>query len=837
MSGHRALASLLYDLRYGLRSLARSPLFTIVAVSTLAIGVGATTAVFSVVNSVLLEPLPYPQAEELVSIRHVAPGAPGLVDASGGLRPSPSMYVTYTDENRSFENLGLWSPGTDSVSGIAEPEEVRTIAITDGVLEALAVPPLLGRWLGAGDQARGAPPAVMLTHGYWQTRFGGDTSMIGGDIRVGERPTQIVGVMPPGFRIADVDADLLVPARLDRSELIPPPFCCQVIARLRDGITLEEANADVARMLPIWMDSWTFPDGRSARSYEEWQIAPALRPLKDDVVGDVGNVLWIVMAMIVFVLVIACTNVANLMLVRADARQRELAVRAALGAGSWRIGRVVLLESVLLGLASGVLGIVAGFAILELVTALGPANLPRLGEIAIDTRAFAVALACALLSGLVLGLVPALKYASPQMARALQTGGRSIGHARDRHRAQNVLVVAQVALALVLLVSSGLMMRTFQALRTVEPGFTQAEELQTLRVTILGQLVSDPLRLAQMQNEMVDAVAAIPGVTSAAFTSSMPLEMRDNNWDGISVEGRAAASDDSARAMRVFKYVSPDLITTAGTRLVAGRDLTWADVHNARPVAMVSENLARELWGEPAEALGERIRTGGPDTPWREVIGVVQDVHENGLNERPPDMVYWPPVVADFYTGESWYLQRSVTILVRSPLAGTPGFVEEIQRALWSVNPSLPIGEVRTMREIYDRSLARTSFAVTVLALASGIALVLGVVGLYGVLSYVVSQRRREIAIRLALGAQRGALRRAFVGYGLALAGLGVAAGLIAAAAVTRLMSSLLYAVRPVDWPTYAAVAVFLTLAAALASYLPARRASNVPPAEALASN
>jgi predicted permease len=837
MSGDRAFVSWLYDLRYGLRSLSRSPLFTIVAVLTLAIGVGATTAVFSVVNSVLLEPLPYPQADELVSVRHVAPGAPGLADASGGLRPSPSMYFTYADENRSFENLGLWIIGTANVTGIAEPEEARIISMTDGVLQALAVPPLLGRWFGPSDQAPGAPPTVMLTHDYWQSRFGGDESAIGRDIRVDELPREIVGVMPPGFRIADADADVLMPTGIDRSQLIPPPFCCQIVARLRDGMSIEEANADVARMLPIWMDSWTFRDGRSARSYESWQIAPALRPLKADVVGDIGSVLWIVLAMIGFVLIIACTNVANLLLVRADARQRELAVRAALGAGSWRIGRVVVLESMLLGLASGVLGVLVGYAILNLLVTLGPSNLPRLDEISLDARALAVALSVALLSGLALGLIPALRYAAPRLAGALQSGGRSVGHGRERHRAQNVLVVAQVALALVLLVSSGLMMRTFQALRTVEPGFTQAEELQTVRISIPSQLVPDPQRVAQVQNDIVDAVATVPGVTSAAFSSAMPLEMRGNNWDGIDVEGRDPPRGDGAHAMRIFKYVSPGLLTTAGTRLVAGRDITWTEVHDLRPVAMVSENLARELWGEPAAALGERIRVGGPNTPWREVVGVVQDVRENGVQESAPAMVYWPPVVANFYPGESWSLQRSVTVVVRSPLAGTQGLVEQIQRAVWSVNPSLPVADVRTMQEIYNGSLSRTSFTLVMLGIASGVALVLGVVGLYGVLSYVVSQRRREIAIRLALGAQRRALHRSFVGYGLALAGVGVAVGLVAAGVVTRLMTSLLYDVRPLDWPTYTAVAVLLTVAAALASYLPARKASNVPPAEALAAD
>lgn len=828
--------SWLYDLRYGLRSLRRSPLFAIVAVLILAIGVGATTAIFAVVNSVLLKPLPYPRAGELVSVRHVAPGAPGLIDAADGLLPSPSMYFTYADENRSFANLGLWIRTAASVTGTARPEEVRAIVVTDGVLQALAVPPLLGRWFDAADQVPGAPGTAVLTYEYWQSRFGGDESAIGRDIRIDEVPRRIVGVMPPRFRVADAAADLLLPAGFDRSQLIPPPFCCEIVARLRDGVTIAEANADVARMLPIWMDSWTFPGGGSARSYEAWQIAPALRTLQADVVGDVGNVLWTVLAMIGFVLVIASTNVANLLLVRADGRQRELAVRAALGAGSWRVGRVVVLESVLIGVAAGVLGIGVAYGILDLLIALAPANLPRLDEIALDARALAVALCAALVSGLALGLIPALKYAAPRLAGALQSGGRSVGHGRERHRAQNALVIAQVALAFVLLASSGLMIRTFQALRVVDPGFSQAGELQTMRISIPPSLVADPERVARMQHEIVDALAAIPGVSSAAFASAMPLEMRGANWNGIQVEGEEPPPNESTRPMRTFKYVSPGLLGAAGTRLVAGRDFTWTEVQDLAPVAMVSENLARELWGEPAAALGKRIRTGG-DTPWREVVGVVQDVRENGVSQNSPAMVYWPPIVANFYTGEPWFLVRNVTVVARSPLAGTQNLVEQIQRAVWSVNPSLPVAEVRTMQQIYERSLARTSFTVVMLGIASGVALVLGVVGLYGVLSYVVAQRRREIAIRLAVGAERRVVRRRIVGHGLALAGLGLGVGVVVAAAVTRLMSSLLYAVAPVDLPTFAIAAALLTAAAALASYLPARRASNVPPAEALASD
>jgi predicted permease len=438
--------------------------------------------------------------------------------------------------------------------------------------------------------------------------------------------------------------------------------------------------------------------------------------------------------------------------------------------------------------------------------------------------------------GALLGGVVALKHAGPAIGAALHAGGgRGSSQGRERHRAQGTLVVVQVALALVLLVSSGLMIRTFQALRNVEPGFTAAADIQTLRIGIPPTVVPETERTLRMQNAILDALAAIPGVESAAFASSMPLEGLVAGWDGITVEGSEDAVPVADRPMRTYKYVSPGFFATAGTRLVAGRDLAWNEVYDDIPVVLVSENLARELFGEPGAALGKRIR-GIPGTPWREIVGVVEDVHETSLSVEPPKIVYWPSWMRGFWLGGGDQLARNTTVILRSPLAGTAPFARQIEQAVWSVNPSLPVTSVRTMQEIYDRSLAQTSFTLVMLAIAGAAALVLGVVGLYGVLSYIVSQRRREIAIRLALGAQPGAVTRNFVRYGLVLACVGVAIGLGAAVAVTRLMASLLYAVEPTDVVTYAGVAVLLAVVAALASYLPARRAAKVDPAEALAA-
>jgi predicted permease len=831
------VGTLLSSLRLLVRSLAKVPSFTCTVLLTLGIGIGATVAAFSVVNSVLLKPLPYPEADELVALWHVAPGAPGITDASGGLRTSPSMYFAYSDENTAFDSVGLWTTGTSTVTGIAEPEEVDIVAAAQGVLEALSVPPLLGRWLGADDYDPNGPSRVVLTYEYWQSRFGGDSQIVGRSMTVNGLPAEIVGVMPAGFRVVDAEPELIVPARFPRAFAANgAPFCCRGIARMKDGITLEQANADVERMLPIWL---TRLSGGSEIYRDIWQIAPALRPLKQDVVGGIGNVLWVVLGTVGVVLVIACANVTNLLLVRAESRERELAVRAALGAGTWRVARGLLFESVSLAALGGALGLAFAYGALALLQRFGPATLPRLAEIALDWQALALAVAVSLLAGIVLGAIPALKVAGPRVISGLHGGVRGSSGGRRQYRAQNVLVVAQVALALVLLVSSGLMIRTFQSLLVVDPGFANAGQLQTLRLAIPQAVEPDPVRVLRMQNDIVDALEAIPGVASAAFVTAMPLESRDADWDVLDVQGAPSFLSEDENPIRRFQYTSPGMLRTAGTRLVAGRDIEWTEVYEERPVAMVSENLARELWGSPEAALGERIapaRASDEGRIWREVVGVVQDVRDVGLAESPPTIVYWPSMMRAFYSFQPVTVMRSMTFVVRSPLAGTEALVAQMQQAVWSVNRDLPLAAVRTMQEIYDQSLARTSFTLVMLAAAGGIALVLGVVGLYGVLAYVIAQRRREIAIRLALGSQQQEVTWRFVRYGVTLAVVGVGLGLGAAVTVTRLMESLLFEVQPVDALTYAAVAALLTAVAALASWLPARRASAVDPAEALAA-
>jgi predicted permease len=827
-------STFLKDARYATRTLARAPGFTLTVILTLALGIGGATAVFSIVDSVLLKPLPYPDSDRLVAVWHDAPGAPGLITVSGGLRTSPSMYFTYAEHNRVFEHVGIWTPGTANVTGIAEPEEVSVVTASDGVLPALGVAPLLGRPFTEPEFGFGGPNVAILSYSYWQRRFGGDRSVIGRSIDVNSLPAEIIGVMPEGFRVVNADADLIVPLAFDKNRLTLPPFFGLGIARLKPGVTIDEANADVARMLTIWLDSWPYRFDAHEVYERGWKITPALRPLRQDVIGNVGNVLWTVLGTIGVVLLIACANVLNLLLVRAEGRQKELAIRAALGAGSGHLDSTLLAEILLLGTAGGVAGLLFAFAALRLLAALRPENLPRLDEIAIDAHSVVFMLLVTLAASLVLGLIPAFKHAGALAIRGLHAGGRGASAGRERLRAQNLLVVGQVALALVLLVSSGLMIRTFQALGTIDPGFTDPARLQTLRIVISGSLVLEPERVTRTQNDIADALAALPGVEAVGFATAVPLENAPSNWDGIDVEGQDSGKLGE-RPMRRFKSVSPGFFQAMGTPIVAGRELTWNEVHDLRPLALVSENLARELWQEPQAALGKRIRLGG-DTPWREVIGVVADVRENGLQEPSPAIVYWPSMMENFYPGGGIDLARAVTFVVRSPLVGTPALARQIEQAVWSVNQGLAIASPRTMQDVYDRSLARTSFTLVMLAIAGGVALVLGVVGLYGVLSYTVAQRRREIAIRLALGARQRDVRRRFVREGVTLAAIGVVIGLGAAAGATRLMTALLYAVDPLDPVTYIAIALLLTAVAALASYLPARRASSVDPAEALAA-
>ncbi|MEO8097609.1 MAG: ABC transporter permease [Acidobacteriota bacterium] len=805
------LDTLSRDVRYALRTFRTNPSFTAVAFLTLAIGIGANTAIFSVVNGVLIKPLPYPNSEALVGVWHSAnfAGKPTTLDLS------PSIYFTYQENNRAFEKFGVWTARQTSVTGMGDPEQVDALVVTQGVLPAIGVQPALGRWFSVEDDATGSPETVILTHGYWQRRWSGDRGVVGRTITVDARPHRIIGVMPQDFRFLTSRAQLILPQRFDRTKL-PPSFGYLGVARLKPGVSLTQADADVGRMLPIVANG----PGQSPRFWESIKFAPALRSLKQDVVGDVGQVLWILMGVIGIVLLIACANVANLLLVRAEGRQQELIIRAALGAGWRRIAWQLLIESMTLGVFGGALGLGFAYAGLRLLVAIGPANLPRLNEITIDPTVLLFTLGTAVLSGLLFGLIPVLKYTGRRVS-TLRTDGRGLSQSRERHRSQNALVVMQVALALVLLVASGLMIRSFQAMRNVQPGFTQPERIQTVRISIPPAMVQGNEDAVRMQRDILEKLTAIPGVSSAAFASALPLENEPEFATSSPIGAAGKVAQGELPPIRRLKTVSPGSFKTVGTPLIAGRDFVWADADGSVKVTIVSEQLAKETWGTAAAALGQLI--GG-----QEVVGVVGDVYDDGADRPAVPIVYWPA------RADARPAVRSFGFALRSSRAGTETFLNEIRQAVWSVNASLPLSRIQTLGELYTQTMARTSFTLVMFGIASSMALVLGIIGIYGVLSYAVSQRNREIGIRLALGAQPTELRSMFLRHGLVLAAIGVAIGLGAAAGLTRLMSSLLVGVSPLDPIAYGAAALVLALAAALASYIPARRVSAVDPMIAL---
>ncbi len=813
------------QLKHIVRRLMRSPMFSVITLLTLAIGIGANTAIFSVVSGVLLKPLPYPDSDRLVGVWQTAPGL-GIKD----LNASPATYFTYRDEAQTFQDIGLWRTDSVSVTGIAEPEQVDALFVTDGTLPILGVQPIRGRWFTRKDDLPGSPDTVMLSYGYWQRRFGGDASVIGRRVVVDAKPREVIGIMPQNFRFMNARSSLVLPFQLNRGESFIGNFSYQAVARLKPGASLAQANADVARMLPLMLNKFRPAPGMSNKMLDDARLGPSVRPLKQDVIGDVGKVLWVLMATVGIVLFIACANVANLLLVRAEGRQQELAIRAALGAGWGQIARELLIESATLGVAGGVLAVGLAWAALRLLVRLAPANLPRLEEISIDPLVLLFTLVVSLVAGLLFGLIPVFKYAGPQLGTTLREGGRSISDGKDRHRARSTLVVVQVALALVLLISSGLMIRTLQALKRVQPGFTEPEQVLTLRVAIPSAQVPDADKVIRMENNILQKMAAIPGVSSVGFANSITMDGSNDN-DPVFPEDHPY-SESKLPPMRRFKFVSPDIFRTLGNPLLAGRVISWTDIFEKRNVVMVSENLAREYWGQPAAALGKRVRES-PKSPWREIVGVVGNERDNGVNEKAPTIVYWPPIVTQFW-GMPVMVQRGPAYAVRSSRTGSASFLKEIRQAVWSVNPDLPIADVRTVQEIYDRSMARTSFTLVMLAIAAGMALLLGVVGIYGVISYSVSQRTREIGIRMALGATHQNVRRMFVRHGLVLTGIGVVFGLAAAIGLTRLLTTLLFEVSPVDPITYGAVPVVLVLAALLASYIPARRATIIQPIDAL---
>jgi predicted permease len=816
------------QLKQVLRRLGRAPVFTAVTLITLAVGIGANTAVFSVVEGVLLKPLSYSHADRLVGVWYHVPG----IDIEK-MPMGPFLYFIEREQNTVFEDIGAYQGNSRSVTGLGEPEQVRGLTVTDGTLPILGVKPVLGRIFTRQDDSPGAPKTVVLSYGYWRQKFGGSDSAIGRVMNVDGNPREIIGVLPKDFHFLNrEDAALYLPFQWDRGKVKLGNFSYPAVARLKPGVTMAQVKADMARLIPIAIRSFPAPDGFPLSLFEHVQMNPTPLPLKDDVVGDVGKALWVLMGSIVLVLLVACANVANLLLVRVEGRKQELAIRSALGAGRTQITGSLLFESIVLALAGALIGLGLAYGALRMLVASKPTGLPRLNEIGIDGGVLLFTLGIALFVSIVIGLIPSIRYAGAGLQGALREGGRAQSQGRERHRTRKVLVVIQVALALVLLICSGLMIRTFRALMHVAPGFNEPDALQVFHLYIPESRIPKDQEEAVVRRfeEIQNKIAAVPGVISVSFGTTVPME-------GMSQNDPVFAQDHTYKEgelppIRRFKFVSPGYLATIGTPLIAGRDLTWAETYQKRPVAIVSENLARELWQSPSAAVGKRIRVGSTDD-WREVIGVARDVHDDGVDQAAPSTVYWP-VWQERFEGEKSRVRRDAAFLVRSPRAGSAALMSELRRTVWSVDGDLPLADPTTLGELYTKSMARTSFTLVMLCVAGSMALLLGILGIYGVISYSVSQRTREIGIRMALGAKQQDLTGLFVRQGLWLTTVGVAIGLTAAFLTMRLMSSLLFHVSPMDPGTYIGTALCVVGIAWLACYLPSRRAATVDPTMAL---
>jgi predicted permease len=822
---------LIQDIRYALRQLRKNPGFAAIAVLTLALGIGANTAIFSIVDGVLLKPLPYPHPDQLVSLDITSLALnPTLSPSLRGM--APEDYFVFRDQNRAFQGVGIYAE-TDrdndvNVAGIAEPERVHALGVTDGTLSILGIAPKFGRIFARSDDSPGAPPTAILTYGYWQRKFSSDPSAVGKTIVVDGKARQIIGVLPRNFSFFDApDLALILPLQLDRNKTYQGNFSYFGIGRLNSGATLAQASADVARMLPVVVDSFPPQPGLSLDFFKNARFVPSLLPLKEDVVGTAGTLLWVLMGGIGMVLLIACANVANLLLVGTEGRQHELALRGALGASRHRIAILLLCQSAMIGLLGGIFGLGLAWGALRFLVVLAPAGLPRISDIGITLPVLLFTLAVAMLTSLLFGLVPVLKYGG---VSAVHTEtARILGQSRERHRARNVLVASQVALALVLLICSGLMIRTFRALTHVNPGFVPAE-LQTFRISISSSDVPDDARVPRVEQQIQDKVAAIPGVSSVAFSSAVPLD-GDNRLDNVFAADQTYIQG-ALPPLRHLLFISPGYLRTLRIPLVAGRDLSWSDTYNRVPVALISENFAREYWRTPLDALGKRIRISGNDD-WREVIGVVGDVHDDGMEKPARADVYWPVLLAKFQ-GRPMRVARYTSFIVRTPLAGSERLMNQIRQAVWSVDANLPLASTHTLEYFYAKSMARTSFTLVMLGIAGGMALLLGMVGLYGVIAYSVSQRTREIGIRMALGSQKGDVIRLILSEGTLVILIGLAVGLAASVSFTRFLSSLLFGVSATDPLTFAGVIILLALVALAACYIPARRAAKVDPMVAL---
>ncbi|MBT8488230.1 MAG: ABC transporter permease [Gemmatimonadetes bacterium] len=815
------MTGLFNDLRFAVRSLARHPSFAFIAVLTLALGIGANTAVFTLVDGVMLSPLPYDEPEQLVSLEHQGR------DGRDALPMSQGLYVVYRDRSSVLDAVALHALTAVNLMRNGEPERIAAQWVTPSFFGVLGVDALLGRTFTEDEGAPGAEPTVILSHGLWETGFARDPSVIGQTLDVNGTTRTIVGVMPTDFGFPDRQMRLWLPFAVDEAQAPLAAFGSEGIARLSEGTTPASLDAELQSLIGR-LEEW-YPDSGAPAFLREVNLRPVVRPLKAAVVGDLDRTLWVLLGTVGLVLLIACANVANLLLVRAESRQRELALRVAVGAGRSQVIRSFMSESVVLATVGAAAGLAIASVALRLAIAQVPMNLPRIDEIGLDLRVLSFTLGVTVVCAAFFGLFPLVRFGVDDLASRLRDGGaRGSTGGRDTNKIRGGLVVAQMALALVLLIGSGLMLRSFQALRAVDPGF-DSEGVLTARITIPTAEMDGWQETAGFFRALRDRLEGQAGVESVGMALSTPLAGNGVPYYSTELEDHPRAESELPVFARQ-NQVEAGFFEAMGIEPLEGRTIQRGDGAEEMRAVVVSQRFA-ELWWPDASPIGRRIRQG-PQDEWWQVVGVVPDAHYLSLEEVPEEMIYWPATLG---TADEPQPTRSMDVVVRT--SGDPlDFLPVLRREAQSLNSRIPVSNPRALTDIVSAATSRTSFTMSLLGTASGIALLLGLVGIYGVISYIVSQRTREIGVRMALGASAGSVRNMVVRQGLLLAVGGVVLGLVASGALSSVVSSLLYGVSATDPLTYASVSVLLVAISVVACWIPAARAAGVDPSRALRS-
>jgi putative ABC transport system permease protein len=824
------------ELRHAARRLVRSPGFTLTAVLTLALAIGANAAIFAVVQHVVLNPLPYPASDRLIELDH------GSVDLRviSGMGNTAGLYFHYVERARSLDSAALYRTVDRTLGEGSEPERIRVTRVTPSLATVLRTPPAVGRWFSEKEGAPGAAPTAVLSHGLWERRFDGNAAIVGRQISLDGVATEVVGIMPASFAFPEPTVDAWITEPLARSMGFGL-WGYLGVARLRDGASIETARAELSRLIPDIPAA--FPGDATAAGNVQTRLMFTGRTLKDATIGGVTRALWMLLAAVGVVLIVACANVANLVLVRSEVRQREVAVRRALGATRMGIARYFLTESGLLSIAAGVLGFAIAAGAVRLLLAFGPATLPRLHELRLDLVTVSFTAGLSLLAALVCGALPLWRGAP--FVQSLHEVGRGNTTSRGRHRIRHVLMGAQVAMALVLLVASGLMVRSLQNLRAIDPGFEPSSGL-TFRIGLPARSYDTIPDAVAAHHAILERLSTLPGVARASATSCLPLA-GGCAGNTVRIEGHTYPPGTNL-PLAMFRAVAGDYFETIGTRVLRGRGITRSDVDRAAPVAVVNQTIAKKYFpGE--DPIGRRIasnrppsRPGGePDLAWLTIVGMVADTPTRALagpNEStrvpllyiPMSRASGPGLRGSAAIGPDAAVMSYVVRTATPPHALLPA----IRRAVDDVDKSLAIAQVRTLQDILDSAAAQMAFTMVLLAIAAGVTLILGAIGTYGVMSYIVSQRTGEIGVRLALGAEPGNVAGMITRQGGLVALAGAAVGLGVAFAGTRLIGSLLYDVSPRDPGVFTATTMLLVAVALAACWLPARRASRLSPMEAL---